>query len=134
MMPGFYFDLDPRADDFVETYCARFDALVAELMIASGRGYWRSFKLALDVLGCRPLPGDTMPTTIASFPLLCMVLHHVCDASPSDAATSDVLDDAKWVCARARLDYRPDQLVAALDAVLRARAKGYRTPRRLPAC
>jgi hypothetical protein len=68
---------------------------------------------------------------IPTWPQLCVLTHYVLDRVGPDAPPSDSLDELKWDCARAGFDYpAPDRLVAALEAVTAARAKGYQTPRR----
>jgi hypothetical protein len=70
-----------------------------------------------------------MPLT-PSWRMLCVLTHYVLDRLGPDAAPSDVIDELKWDVARAGLDYPPsEQFAAVADAVLLARAKGYRTPR-----
>jgi hypothetical protein len=61
-----------------------------------------------------------------SFRQLCVLAHHVYDRLGEEADPGDVLDDLKWVCAAARLDYRGDGIRAAVESVRVARQKGYR--------
>ena len=72
----------------------------------------------------------------APFPLLCVIVHHVCDCLEGlePVAVSDIVDEAKGIAARASLRYHPYDIGAAVEAVLVARAKGYYTPRRMPEC
>jgi hypothetical protein len=64
----------------------------------------------------------------AGFRQLCVIAHHVFDQH-QDAPISDVLDEVKWACARARLDYDGAPIREAVEAVQQARRRGYRTPR-----
>jgi hypothetical protein len=66
-----------------------------------------------------------------SWPQLCVLTHHVIDGLAADATPSDAVDELKWAVARAGFAYpSPERFTAAVDAVLVAREKGYRTPLR----
>lgn len=81
---------------------------------------------ARSALRERPLP---------DFALLCVMTHHVLDALGADAAASDVVDELKWLCARSGFAYpEATRFEAALDAVTKARGKGYVTPRTARRC
>jgi len=65
-----------------------------------------------------------------SFAQLCMLAHYAAEGLGDPAEPGQVAEEVKWACAAAHFEYpRPDELTAAVDAVLTARAKGYRTPR-----
>lgn len=63
-----------------------------------------------------------------SFRQLCVLAHHAFDRLGDEADPGDVLDELKWACAAARLDYNSDGIRRAVDSVGVARRKGYRTP------
>jgi hypothetical protein len=65
-----------------------------------------------------------------SFAQLCILAHYAADGLGDPAQPGEVAEEVKWACAAAHFDNpNPDDLTAAIDAVLTARAKGYRTPR-----
>ena len=67
---------------------------------------------------------------IPSYRQLCVMAHYALDTIGDNAGPSDVMDELKWMIARARLSYPPPHWLSAVaEAVLCARAKGYRTPR-----
>ena len=75
----------------------------------------------------RAMSGRPDPT----FAQLCVMAHHVLDALGNDAAASAVIDELKWLCARSGFGYpQPDRFIAAVEAVITARRKGYSTPQR----
>lgn len=67
---------------------------------------------------------------VPAFRQLCVIAHYTLDRIGDSAEASDAVDAMKWACAKARLDYgTTGVLYRALDAVVVARKKGYRTPR-----
>lgn len=65
-----------------------------------------------------------------SFAQLCILAHYAAEGLGDPAAPGEVVEEIKWACAAAQFESpHPDDLTAAVDAVLTARAKGYRTPR-----
>ena len=76
------------------------------------------------------LRGLPRPQPAAAFRPLCVITHHVVDRLGPGVPISDVLDEVKWACARARLDYDRAPIREAVEAVHTARQKGYKTPRR----
>lgn len=68
------------------------------------------------------------PRPSPSFAQLCVLVHHVVDRLGEAAAVVDIVDELKWDCARAKLEYATADLAGAVEAVVVARRKGYRTP------
>ena len=68
---------------------------------------------------------------VPPFRVLCVMAHHILDRLGPSATLSDIIDELKWEIARASLAYPPPhELAGVAEAVVLARAKGYRTPTR----
>lgn len=64
------------------------------------------------------------------FARLCVLAHYAAEGLGDGAEPGAIADEVKWAIAAAQFDSpNPEDLTAAVHAVMTARAKGYRTPR-----
>lgn len=68
--------------------------------------------------------------TETTFAQLCILAHYAAEGIGDPAPPGEVVEEIKWACAAAHFETpHPDDVNDAVEAVLLARLKGYRTPR-----